>query len=407
MKQLFLIATATLLLAIPTQAQLQKLIDAGNAKKLEKYITKGGDINSPIKVNYVDPFSGKEIDKDLHPLIYAVGNSEEVAVTTLLNHLDATENKDARLAEAFIFSLSRDNEAITNMLYAKNPDLALNCGICNGNNVLLTTAVYGLDDWYFKLKAKNIESRKNGLNLLYSPNANNATIWHAAAEGPSLKILQDLFANPHAMELINEADNTGQIPLEVALKNDNELIYQLFLKNGADPKKAWNLTYSAAIGYHKFYFNSEAFQTNMAKDMYTKDSDGDNALIMAAQWDVEEVEGYIAAQNTIQLKYNSALISGLSDSMMNTDGELFEDGVTYNPQTVLDLMGMLAIYKKDENFEGDAIQLLWDLGILEARMLQSNKPSLFTKEVYDEMVRVFGKYEIDGVYIELEFTKPE
>ena len=207
--------------------EIKKFIEKGNADKLEKYLSKGGNVNELIT------YSNSRGDTyQIHPLLFAVGEECISCVEVILNQPNL-ENKTEIISEAFAFSLSSKNNELPKLLFAANPDLNGKCNICHGNNALFVATTYGKEEWYFKLKPLS--------DTLYINNS-GANLAHAAAVGPNPNIAKDV-VTINGINL-NHKDSESMTPLDYAVSNEsNPAFVHVLIDHGAVKDSSWNLLY--------------------------------------------------------------------------------------------------------------------------------------------------------------------
>lgn len=324
MKQLF--AIALICASTFTFGQkIKNILDNKDDIKLKKYFEKGGNINETINV-YIEVEDDYEII-EVHPLIYAVGENCIECVKLILNH-DSIIDVDILVAEAFAYSMSQSDGAISKFLYEQKPKSGA-CPVCNNSTAVMLAAMYGREEWYFKLKDQVDLGYKNSQGL---------TIAHAAASGPSLKIAQDVFGM-EGIEL-NEADGTGLTPLDYAASNtENHDIFQLLLDKKADLSKAWNILYWWNLNPSQKIFTEQVVQTRKSDVWYADEYDQSPLIIASLPFG--KYDEYYKEQMQIIGKIVYFMLEDMKGgraSNLNTE-VFFENSVTLGIINVFKLFG--------------------------------------------------------------------
>ncbi|MEZ4922575.1 MAG: ankyrin repeat domain-containing protein [Crocinitomicaceae bacterium] len=211
-----------------SQKKLTKIIDNCDLEKLQTYLEKEGDYNNLITIT-----SGQGENLDFSLLSYAVGSECTAIVEFLISKEDKFDDWSRIVSEAFVFSLSRDNEEVSQMLYKILPNVRGVCDVCHGNSALMVASVYGKEDWYFKLKPES------DLTFINNQEAN---LLHTAASSPSQKILEDVLTIKDID--LNAKNINGLTALDFAASNeDNPQAFETLINKGADVSQMWNLFY--------------------------------------------------------------------------------------------------------------------------------------------------------------------
>lgn len=263
-----------------------KIIDKCDINKLVKYIDKGGDFNEQL-IRYDE--NNKKFEIGL--LTYAVHAQCLEIIQYLLDSKDQIQDFDLEVTEAFIYSLSVGNDEISNLLYEQSPIPHGICDACHSNNALMVSALYGREDWYFKLKPKS--------DLEYINNY-GGTLIHSAASGPSQKILEDVLT---IEELdINKADAEQLTCLDYAASNEkNEKAFNTLIEHGADYAFAWNLLYWWSM-YPNVPLTDEMIEERRA-DAWILDDPDENCLMIISYYyhEFDSLEGEFARRLNILL----------------------------------------------------------------------------------------------------------
>ena len=321
---------------------IPKVLDKCDPIKLQKYIAAGADLN--LKVYDYDD-NGEELE--ISYLTYAVHAECLPCIEILVENKDQIEDFDLVVTQAFIYSLSVGDDAISSFLYKQDPIAHGICDVCHGNNALMVAATYGREDWYFKLKEKS--------DVKYV-NAANATLLHAAASGPSQKILDDVLAI-EGLD-INRKDQEELTPLDYAATNsDNKKAFETLISKGADHKQAWNLMYWWAM-YPDLPLSDQMIADRRA-DVWMIDHEGENCLMLLSYFfhELETEQGKFESQlRTVLEIMIEDHEKGTSDLSFVT--QFYSEGITNN---ILDAM----LYIEDFNSEAPVYELyLKFLGIL-------------------------------------------
>ena len=81
--------------------KIKKIIDKGNALKLETYISKGEDINLNIDKSLYFEAEDTNIVYSIHPMVYATGSGNSEIVELFIKYKDKINNYD----EVLVLSL--------------------------------------------------------------------------------------------------------------------------------------------------------------------------------------------------------------------------------------------------------------------------------------------------------------
>lgn len=220
------IAFITLLIPVFLNAQnddLKQLLNRGDINKLQSYYTKGNLLENYVTISEKNDTPMVRV----HPIVYAVKLQN---VNLIKYYLELFQNSEKgfsgfqkEISEAFIYSLSKDNEEISELLLGCNVGKSMECSLCNNYSALMTAATYGKEKWYFRLKELNFEVSKpsNGNNLL-----------HCAAYGGSVPIVKDVLA----MKIfdVNEANNDHQTSFYLSFRHESKEVFDILLQAGGE-----------------------------------------------------------------------------------------------------------------------------------------------------------------------------
>lgn len=228
------------LITLNTQAQdFQKWISTGNIEKLTAWYEKGGNFETYMGIEYYIQSHGESawIYFEMHPMVYAVAKNQHAIAEFYLSHenemIEAGVWDDA-VSQAFIVSISTNNDDLATKLYALKPDLEATCEPCRNASAVFVAAVYANEKWFFELADKSLWDIRNdeGCNLLL-----------AAIDGGSLPIVQ--FLIDQEFELDGE-DNYGRNALDYAILDSNMQTFQyLYALKAPVSDQIW---YSLATG---------------------------------------------------------------------------------------------------------------------------------------------------------------
>ena len=296
-KKLFTLSALMMLVALGINAQdLKKLIDNGKMESLEKYVSKKGDLKEKITVTI------EEKEHQINGLIYLLGKetldeNHQTIFDYFVSKINLFDNSSQVVDEAFIYSFSIEGgEYYTQKLWELKPNLKSVCSICNENTALIAAAVYGNEEWYFKLKPSS------------DINAVNQTGYHllsAAIFGENTKIIKDVLETEGFEGKINTPNKEGFTPLDMSMGCYDKRIYDLILKAGANPDKAKDLLWEATS-----YFNLKIFDLEYAikgtdkfyNELWKSEDGIFTVLELLTQWDDESIDGIEYSTLLIQEK---------------------------------------------------------------------------------------------------------
>lgn len=352
--------------------QVFKLVEKCDSVKLDKYFTKGGDIND--RLEFTDPQMG---EYSFGLLSYATREECIECLQYLLLRKDQFQDFDLALTEAFVFSLSVGNEEISNLLYSYKPIPHGVCDACHGNNALLVAAYYGREDWYFKLKASS--------DLLYI-NTSGASLIHCAVNSSSQKILDDVL-EIEGLD-INKKDMLGFTPLDhAACNSDNPNAFQTLINKGADYKKAWNLLYWWCI-YPGITLTDEMIDERR-QDVWMIDEEGDNCLMLLSYFYPELDDGNGRYKQQLEI-VTSIMLEDHRKGKSNLDfiPQFYSNGITLN---FLDAMLFINDFESEQPVYAQYLNLL---GVL----CSDGEFCPVYKKEYKTAVKIYGEEQVSEWY---------
>ncbi|MFT4599973.1 MAG: ankyrin repeat protein [Arenicella sp.] len=381
MKILLLITSILVLLTSFSQKKLEKIIMNDDISKLEKYISKkNGEIDQLIERT-----SDEGEIESFSPLLVTSFEKADSIEQYLISHIDLFENKKHVISEAFIHSLSEEENPVSNQLYKLGVDPNDSCGACKYNTAIMIAASYGNEDWFFKLKDESDVTHSN-------PSGENLA--HMAAAGSSSRIARWVFANKDID--LNKKSKTGDTPLDFAVYNqENPKVVSYLLKEGAkiaeanNLLEAWPFNPSEEIFYDNLVFNRKS-------DVWKVDDEGNLPIIWAL---VQEEEGDYKIQQF-------DLFKRILD-MMTAPGEAenlmaFENENLYFFDSMNDFL-MLCELRGDFAF---SIHVFKDFVKLCAIAEHNSELRVLTKKNFKKACQLFGKEEVVEIYNNNELWIP-
>jgi ankyrin repeat protein len=368
-----------LILSCQLHAQkVAKIIGKCDANKLAKHLDKGGDINEQISES---DENGDEFTVSL--LVYAVHEGCLDIVQMLVDRKNEIENFDLILSTAFAYSLSRENDDISNLLYQQGPLPKGTCHVCHGNNALMVAAAYGREDWYFKLKPT---SDVNFINNV------GASLIHAVSSGPSQKIFEDVL-QIKSLD-INLLDQEEMSCLDYAASNENNpRAFQLLIEAGADHMLSWNIIYWWTMG--QVYIDKNII-TDRRADVWMIDDQGDNSLMLLSYFygslDLSETGGF----NSKMLTILNFMIEDIKEGYAKFEfvEQLYINSVTEN---FLDAMLLISDYSQDSPVYPKYLELI---GLI----CEKHDFCPVYKKEYKKACDIYGEDVVNGWY--KEFNLP-
>ena len=296
-KKLFSLSALMILVALGINAQdLKKLIDNGKLESLEKYVSKKGDLKEKITVTI------EEKEHQINGLIYLLGKetldeNHQTIFDYFISKINLFDNSTQVVDEAFIYSFSIEGgEYYTQKLWELKPNLKSVCSICNENTALIAAAVYGNEEWYFKLKpSSDINAvNKAGFHLL-----------SAAIFGENTKIIKDVLETDGFAGKINTPNKDGFSPLDMAFGCRDKSIVDLILKAGANVEQSNNLLWEAASYYNTKIFDLPYIIKGSDKyfnELWKVDEGDYTILSYLFVWNTELIDGIEYSDLLIQEK---------------------------------------------------------------------------------------------------------
>jgi Ankyrin repeats (3 copies) len=364
-----------------SQKKLSKIIEKDDVAKLEKYIEKNdGQLDQLILIASEDG-----LEESFSPLMIALLDSSQSIIQYFLNHLDLFENKSHVISEVFIHSLSEKENPLSQQLFDLGANPNDSCGACWNNNALMVAAVYGNEEWFFKLK--------DSADFAYT-NINGRNLAHIAASSPSSRIGRWVFSNKNVD--INLKDDNGETPLDAAVWNEeNPKMVTYLLKEGAmiseakNLLQAWPFNPSEEIFYDNLIFNRRA-------DVWKEDEDGSIPLLWTL---VPEEAGDYKIQQL-------GLFKRILDMMMGPEqaAELkkFQNENIFIFNSMKDFLSICEL-RGDYSY---SVKIYADFVKLCAISEVNSEFRVLTKKNYKKAVELFGEEAVQEIYSDNELWYP-
>ncbi len=381
MRKLILAISLSLFTLFGYSGGIDKIIKKGDVEKLQKFFDKGGDINEELIFNE---------ELLVHPLSYAVGEEQLEIVKWFVEHKDKLDNPKHRISEAFVFSLSKKENDIANLLYAQKPDINDKCTNCHEHNALQVAIVYGKLDWY------NILKPQTDLTYLSGPGNN---LLHLAASGPSEDIFQDVLTI-EGLD-INLTNNLKMTPLDFAAGNEhNPVAYEILIDRGAEVSAAWNILYYTSTGTSEYILTDELLEAR-SDDIWIADGDGDIPLEMALYFreiseDYNEVQIYMI---------NWLLFAMVDDVKKNGLSSGFQESFFEGKNTLTDIAYISSYLGQDIEDEDEtniAQHFLEFVGVVQ----EAGGDIYLYKSDYKYLKKLFGEDVVNEWYVNYELDFP-
>jgi len=167
--------------------KIKRLIDKGDVIKLEKYISKGGDINTPINTPLFFEDNNTSINYELHPMVYAAGDSNDEIVKLFVEYNDKIENYDQVLGHALSASISSGNNSLSMYLIDQSPNINSVCSFCRNSTPTMIAALYNNEELFFMMAEMNPDYS------IVNNEGNN--FHHMAATSGNMKIIEHVYNN--------------------------------------------------------------------------------------------------------------------------------------------------------------------------------------------------------------------
>lgn len=368
-----LIAFTILLVSIPafSQKKLKKLIEMDTPSKIEKFIEKGGEVDTLVYYTSKDGY-----DREVNPILYAFVFEYYDVMNYFIDHKELFKNYDHHISELFIFSLSHGSDSLSQRFYDLGVDIDDHCSFCHFNNAIMVAAVSGNEDWYFKLK-------ENADVTYINPDGN--TLLHAAAESPNARIVQDVLAMK--WENLDIKNNSGSTPLDFTVWNEEyPESFNLFLKAGANCENASNL--GLKFGYNP---NSEigTFEPGLIDKkrewIFMTDEDEYNILDYTSFF-------FNGSTSEDQHSFLNEVIQNMKDQLVHGEKNTY-----YNEEFFLDkdiTFNIIDISYQYDNDPEHYLHLFKNYIELIGASVKNGHSSPFTKKEFKYACRRFGKEQV-------------
>jgi ankyrin repeat protein len=365
------------------QKKLKKLIELDTPSKIEKFMEKGGNVDTLI---YYTNEEG--IDREVSPLMFALVFEYFDVFNYFLENKKIFKDFDHYLNEVFIYSLSHGSDSLSEKLYVKNVDINDHCSLCHENNALMVAAVSGNEKWYFKLKENSD---------VYYVNPDGNSLLHAAAESPSEKIIKDVLSIE--WQNINTPNKYGRTPLDYTVWNEEyPEAFNLFLEAGASYQESDHLCLK--FGYHP---NVEigtfvpGLVAKMGDSIFITDEEGYNLLDYAAYFFNDKTsEDHHAFLNSV--------IQVMKNELQDNNSAGFDNDFLYDKEITFNIIDISYQFDEDpEYFLHLFRNYLEFIGLAIAKGY--NSP--ISKKEFKYACRRFGKEYVELWFEELQIPIPD
>lgn len=221
---LIIIFTSIVTFTVKAQKKIFKAIETGNISDIEKYISKGGDLNVTDKQTSID-YDGNKIIYAMNLLEWAAVFEQKDIIYLLIKHKNKFSNFDLYINKAFAISISSGNEEIIKNLLDQGADINYKCTSCYDQPALqiaLNYDYFNLFDFFISKGADISINSSNGRTLL-----------HTVGTTGNIRIAKYLIEQ--GLD-INARDNDGATPIYFATGNANFKMFKLFWDKGTDPR---------------------------------------------------------------------------------------------------------------------------------------------------------------------------
>lgn len=342
---------------------LKKILDFDDSIKLEKYITKFGNLDTVIHVKKND------LNLMVSPMAYAEHYEKEATFEYMLNHQNLFSNPNHILSEVFIHSLSNKGDKMTERLYQIGVNVNDSCSICYGNNAIMVAAAHGNEKWYFKLKPESD---------LYYVNHEGANLAHSAASSSSRKIVDDI---TKIKDLdFNKPDNDGLTPLDYSVWNTEfSSCFDLLRSAGADYKKASNLALRYGYNTNPDYgqFEVDKVEENRKNIFYSNEDQANILDFLAFDYGEITSDQYYLLINIIDVMKEE-----IKPNCDYTNDFVQDTEVTYN-------MIIISYFNDDE--PENEVHLFRNYVEFIGKTIEAGYECPFSKKEYKKACKYFGK----------------
>ncbi len=349
---------------------LKKIIDFDDSIKLEKYVTKYGNLDTTILIKT------NELNMYVSPLAYAEHNQKEATFEYMLSHMDLFSNPNHILSEAFIHSLSKEDDKISERLYKMGVNINDSCSVCYGNNAIMVAAAHGNEKWYFKLKPESD---------LLAVNREGANLAHCAASSSSKKIVEDI-AKIEGLDF-NKKDIDGLTPLDYSVWNTEfSSCFDILRNAGAELASNLALRYGYNTNPDYGQFEVDKVEENRENIFYANEDQANILDFLAFEYGEITSDQYYLLNNILDVMKEE-----ISPNCAYTNDFVKDTEVTYN-------MIIISYFSDDE--PENEVHLFRNYVEFIGKTIEAGYASPFSKKDYKKACKFFGKDQVNKWFSE-------